>query len=193
MHALALPEDAPAEWLASIAAAGLLAATLLPAPTRHGSVDYDGSIAPSLSSGLARAIRVAGQSLLVGAPLLHAVAVLLGADVLCWRTAGWAAAQACVTFAPLVAATGSAGSAVALLVDADGWLSRVPTTALPGILSLVCAWLACAVIPLDWGAPWQAWPAPAVYGCVIGAAVGYCALAGCAPRRRWGERLARAL
>lgn len=178
----AFPEDAPLGWLFAIGACGLLAAVW------HGDTR-----APQATSELIRATSIAAQSLLVGAPILHVLAVLLGADLLCWRTAAWAAAQSCVTIAPLVAATGSAGAALAVLADADGWLSRAPRTALPGILSLVCAWLACAVIPLDWGARWQVWPVPAVYGSAVGAVLGYGAQVVWSPRRRWRRQRSRAL
>ncbi|CAL9729708.1 glycosylphosphatidylinositol anchor biosynthesis protein 11 [Monosporozyma unispora] len=41
------------------------------------------------------------------------------------------------------------------------------------IAIVICGWLSCVVIPLDWDRDWQNWPIPVVVGSYLGAFVGY--------------------
>ena len=43
--------------------------------------------------------------------------------------------------------------------------------------ALLGAWAGGFVVPLDWQAPWQAWPLPVIYGAVFGHALGAAAAA----------------
>ncbi|KAL4400977.1 GPI anchor biosynthesis protein [Malassezia pachydermatis] len=60
------------------------------------------------------------------------------------------------------------------------WLAA-PSTALPReilvIVPCLCAWLgaglSAAVLALDWGRAWQAWPVPCVYGAAVGVVIGH--------------------
>ena len=157
------PHEAPYQWMATSTAVGLLLAAL---QAKHN---------PSFTTSkkdVRHMVVLSAHSVIVGAPILYALAVLLGGDTWSPETAAWAVMQSAFTFAPFVHACRGVRAALAELTDADCWGDH-PEASFPALLSLLGAWLFSAATLLDWQVAWQKWPAPSIVGCLMGAALGH--------------------
>ena len=157
------PEDAPYAWLLASSLAGISLSLLLwRVPLRRPT----SSVSPLQSIGAALL-----RTLILGAPLFWALAVLFGASLLSPRTLAWGVMQACHSALPWFLAVGSARGVVFALLDAQVAASY-PLVWWPSLGALLGSWLSSVVVPLDWEQAWQVWPIPCIYGCLCGSAVG---------------------